>query len=74
MSSLHHLKVIDNFFFSDKSLPVAEQIAQTLAKVGPSLLLTSTSEILCFAIGMFLRSWWDGFYDLENFFLVRALL
>ncbi|XP_050308286.1 NPC intracellular cholesterol transporter 1 homolog 1b-like [Anthonomus grandis grandis] len=30
---------------------IAESIGETMGKIGPSMLLTSTSEILCFAIG-----------------------
>ncbi|XP_022904065.2 NPC intracellular cholesterol transporter 1 homolog 1b-like [Onthophagus taurus] len=51
---------VDNIFIivqhyerlgSTKSSKVTQQIGLTLSKVGPSMLLTSLSEICCFAIG-----------------------
>lgn len=47
LKNLYIIKV----FFRIRGLPIAEQMAQTMAKVGPSLLMTSVSEIFCFAIG-----------------------
>ncbi|XP_044253215.1 NPC intracellular cholesterol transporter 1 homolog 1b-like [Tribolium madens] len=35
----------------NENLSLEEQIGETMAKVGPSMLLTSCSEIFCFAIG-----------------------
>lgn len=37
--------------FRREGLSLSENIGETLGKVGPSMLLTSSSEIFCFAIG-----------------------
>ncbi|KAJ3648324.1 hypothetical protein Zmor_020135 [Zophobas morio] len=50
---------VDNIFIivqthqrqKPSSLSLEERIGETLSKVGPSMLLTSSSEIFCFAIG-----------------------
>lgn len=39
----------------DDSLSVEESIGETLAQVGPSMLLTTSAEILCFVVGKFIN-------------------